>query len=401
MGSALARAMGLVVLAAVAGTGGFLWHCRLAEARLQRELDAQRDLITATIDDVLDEIWVFTGSEAAREKLVDRMMARTESMLSLRPEDAGLLEAKARLLRAQGYLYEDQSDSGAVLRACMGAMAIYDRLSEERGDDVEFVRAHAESVVRAGNAVDFSGSRSVNHDKIVSYYQRALDLQLAALARWPDHLGLQDDICWSYARLVDFSTYDHQWGVLMRQVEAAERLHVQQPGRLLSLFAMQDAHWRVGVFLMQPGSMRDAARAREHLFKAVEIARGLVRAQPDRGGFVSARGLAIKSLMELYREEGNTAELEALATELEGTLADPASPSLQRKDVQYHMIRSCNELVLTYQMLGRHEDARAAAERLLRMSSDDTLVIVPRARHDLDRAVERIAAMRVMRPQQE
>ncbi len=391
----------VLVAGAGAGVAGFLWHCRQAEARFQRELDAQRDLITATIDDVLDEIWVFTGSEAARRTLVDRMLARTESMLALRPEDAGLLEAKARLLRAMGYLYEDQSDAGALARACQGAMEIYDRLSAERGGDVEFVRAHAESVVRVGNAVDFAGPRSVHHDRIRSYYQRALDLQLGAQSSWPDHPGLQDDICWSYARLIDFVPYDHQWGVLMRQVACAERLCAQEPGRLLSLLALQDAHWRVGVFLSQPGSMRDAARAREHLLKALEIARGLVRAQPDRGGFVSARGLAIKSLMELHRAEGNTAELEALATELEGTLADPASPSLQRKDVQYHMIRSCNELVLTYQMLGRHEDARAAAERLLRMSSDDTLVIVPRARHDLDRAVERIAAMRVMRPQQE
>lgn len=341
VGGFAARHPGAVVAAvlALAGAAGFAGYARHADARLQRELDAQRDLITATIDDVLDEIWVFMGSAEARGRLASRMLDRTESMLALRPDDAGLLEAKARLLRAQGYLFEDQNDSGATLRACMEAMAIYDRLSAVRSGDVEFVRARAESVVRAGNAVDFAGPRSVNHDRIASYYQRALDLQLAALTRWPDHLGLQDDICWSYARLLDFATYDHQWGVLMRQVEAAERLHAQQPGRLLSLFAMQDAHWRVGAYLLRPGSMRDTTRAREHLLMALEIARGLVRAQPDRAGFVSARGMAIRSLMEVYREEGNAAELEALAAELEGALPDPLSSGLQRKDVQHHPIR--------------------------------------------------------------
>ncbi|TVQ75084.1 MAG: serine/threonine protein kinase, partial [Phycisphaeraceae bacterium] len=212
-------------------------RAEIANARLEREIIAQRDMIITTIDEVLDEIWVFIGSEDAREKLVQGLLLRTEALLSKHPDDHDLLETKARLYRALGYIHLDRSDHDAMKAVCLKAREIYDRLAPARSHDVEFVRAHAESIVRVGNAYNQRGTYAP--DDFLAYYELALQMQLDALERFPGHIGLRDDIYWSYTRLADSFI---QYATPERseyKLNHARQLFADSPDRLLSKYALQ------------------------------------------------------------------------------------------------------------------------------------------------------------------
>ena len=161
-------------LVAVIAVGGFAVYAQTLNVQMASELAAQRQLIIDTIDDAIDEIWVFMGSELARENLISRLLGRTEELLRRHPNDTELLEIKARLLKALGHLYEDTSDTASMLRVSRDSLEIYDRLALLRSGDVEFVRSHAEAYIRVANSLHRNRMASENFDLIWSHEHKAM-----------------------------------------------------------------------------------------------------------------------------------------------------------------------------------------------------------------------------------
>lgn len=383
-----------LVLLAIVGAAGY---AELARARLAREVAAQRDLIIATIDDVLDEVWVFIGSEAAREKLIARLLERTDELLRLVPEDTELLQVRARLLRALDYLATDRGRSGEAMRASREALAIYERLAPERRADVEFIRAHAEAIVRVGVAV------ASNHPGIESaagakaHFERALEMQREALARHPAHVGLRDDLCWSALRMLSYVKGEERVRRIQECIATAESLLADTPDRDLSKFIVCSAHMHAGMHFMriEPPS---AAAARRHMTEALRLSRELVRSQPQRGGFVKEHLAILASLVNLNllaprasiesggtrQHEAGNAGAEEVLEELERHLRALDTVQWNRGDLQEVASGALGLLARAHARAGRDAQARDTVRWVQTIANDPAISWTPRGRAMLE-----------------
>lgn len=358
----------LVALAAILAFGV---RAEIANTRLENELAAQREMIITTIDEILDDIWVFVGTESARKKLVHGLLGRTESLLEKHPNDTDLLETKARLLRALGFLYLDTGDPEAMQRVCFEAREIYDRIAPYRKKDVEFIRAHAESIVRVGNS--YNQLRSRNSAEITPFYEEALHMQLKALQRHPGHIGLRDDIYWSYTRLADNSDASRTYERAAHKLNHARKLFEDSPDRPLSKYAYQDANIRYARALKRSDDPARQRQAVQHYETALQLGRELLEIQPDRGGFVYGHGFALWSSLIYHRRQQNTDPIPDLCSELETLLSRVLQMNIHRFDTQTFVAFAFRELAFTYQWLDRMEEALATAARFRDIANDPTI----------------------------
>ena len=360
-----------LVLVALGAIVAFGVRAEIANTRLENELAAQREMLITTIDDILDEIWVFLGSEEAREKLVQGLLLRTDALLTKHPDDHDLLETKARLLRALGYLHLDRSNHDAMKAVCLEAREIYDRLAPARSHDVEFIRAHAESIIRVGNAYNQHGTYPP--DDFLSYYEQALQMQLDALERFPGHIGLRDDIYWSYTRLADSFSQHATPERSEYKLNHARQLFADSPDRLLSKYALQHAHAQHATTLSRSGNPEDFPLATEYFTRALQLARELIAKQPDRSAFVYALGSTLWTYIEACRKHEHLQHLPDLCAELESALPRVLQASHQRFDTQAYVAFAYRELALAYNALGDRARAMETAATLQQIANDPAI----------------------------
>lgn len=382
-------ALALVALAAILGATAF---AEAARRRLAREVEAQRALIGGTIDDVVDEIWVFMGSEEARAKLLGRFLARTQALLDLDPDDAELLETKARLLRALGYFHGDRSEHVEMARVHREALEIYERLAPDRAGDVEFIRAHAEACVRMGDALAEGVDRGPEPPGDVgTHWSRALEMQREALRRHPDHIGLRDDYLWSLLRMLSFESGEARTRQALAAVEFAEALLADQPTRELSKLALCTAHQHAGTWIASTSTPQAAAETHKHFRAALELAHELIHSQPHRGAYLRAHlysltMLTTGDLLDLSSPD----ELAALIDEQERALRGLDPERWSRVDVQETAVGALGALASAYARTGRDAEARETFRWLESVAGDPAITWTPRGRDALEHTLKKV-----------
>ena len=375
-----------VVVAAGVGLGV---SDRVARERLEREVSEQRALILATIDDVLDEVWVFVGTEGARERMVEGLMGRTEALLARRPEDPGLLRAKARLLIQRGHVLNDLTRFEEQEAACREAVGIYERLTRAGPASVELAREHAEAVVRVGDSMrlrdDNEGSEA--------WFRKAHAMLEVTLAAWPGHLGVRDDLYWSRDRLMWFMPFERRAPGLLEGLAQAEALLGDDPTRVLSRYAVQNAHYRLGHWYCT-AKARDLDLARSHLGQAEAMGRALAALQPGRHAF---EHMHLESLRMLVRCEDLAGNPEAARRWM-----DQARREVGMMEARAHGSWSVLNAVLAthvdlgwrYRRLGELDLARWHAERAAWLCDHSRMRGIPRHAAELEK--QRAWAQRIL-----
>lgn len=377
-------ALSLVAIAAIVG---FAVYAQTVSVQMAREIAAQRQLITNTIDDVIDEIWVFMGSEDAREKLVGRLFERTEQLLTRHPSDSELLEIKARLLRSLGYFYEDRSDTDAMLRVSREAFEIYTLLAPIKSADVEFLRAHAEANVRIANALHRSGRGYTDRDVIWYHEHEAVRLLRDALYLHPGHIGVRDDLYWCLDRISFLLPINNSRMLLVEECFAlAEGLAADSPDRILSRYALANAYNRKCDFLINSGSNYDDAIL--HSQESIRLFREIVRIQPNRGAFVANYANALANMLTVCRAQSNWEMAHATIAEADTLMLGLDPEQLNRSIMQFNIARLLRELALVNKNMGREAEAGLVYTKLISLSKDPAIKWSPQGRRTVEEAIQ-------------
>lgn len=84
------------------------------------------------------------------------------------------------------------------------------------------------------------------------------------------------------------------------------------------------------------------------------------------------------------------------AFEIAEALHADSPDRMNRADMQLVAVGAIGDLAMTYQFLGRHDDAHAAAQRLIDLARDAAIAWVPQGRAELDRVTARVRAAGLM-----
>ncbi len=255
----------------------------LSRSRLAREVQDQRELIASLIGETLDRLSVLSGTAESRAAMVDLLMERVQRQSTADPDNRDVRSALARLLRERGDLRYVNGNIADALEEFDRSASLYQALHRQQPSDIELGRRYAESVVRMGDMqrVLFEG------DKFLSTYDVAMGIQMRLLEMDPSHPGLRDDLCWSYERLRLRYEVPERWpeleAWLIERLHLAEALLIDTPGRILSVYNLSSAHYRLANVYRQIGDMAACAM---HTRAAMDLAEQLVHLQPDRSAFV-------------------------------------------------------------------------------------------------------------------
>ena len=254
-----------------------------SRSRLAHEVQDQRELIASLIVETLDRLSVLSGTAESRAAMVELLMERVQRLLPADPDNHDLQAALARLLRERGDLSYHDGDLADAMGEFGRSMALYEALHRRDPRDIELGRRYAESVVRMGDMqrVLFEGQ------EYLATYDAAMLIQRRLLEMDPSHPGVRDDLCWSYERLRLRYESSHLWpemeAWLIERLHLAEALLIDTPGRVLSVYNLSSAHYRLANLYRQT---RDVASCALHTRAAMELAEQLVHLQPDRSAFV-------------------------------------------------------------------------------------------------------------------
>jgi tetratricopeptide (TPR) repeat protein len=334
---------------------GWIVTAQRANQRLEAELDAQTELISGMMDDVLSRVSVLLGAEAARVSLVEQLLSRVDHLLDSRPDDETLLRMKAKLLMRLGHSGIHGSDPEQAARLNQQALDIYAGLAERRIQDIPFLREHAQAFIHVGDCSLSTGE----HEEAATHYRHALTLQMDAHREHGTDVGLRDDLTWSYDRLYPFTDGDERRAHLAARLALAEALVDEDRIRSLSLFTLLQAHARYAVHFQYAEEDRDLAISLEHAHRAAEFADELVALEPRRSAYLRARVESRIRIAELNVLLEEAAPAKRASREAERLLDDIPT-------AEFMMFRTRHYAVLTrlYHLLGLQDDARACALKM-------------------------------------
>lgn len=270
---AAAVAVGLAVIALLAGIATTAWQARRAEAqrlRAERRFADVRKLANTVLFDVHDAVVPLPGSTGVRELLVKSGL---EYLDSLSHETAGDPGLQVELGRAYKRVGDVQGGTFAAnLGDMTGALASYRKavdLLEAAGPAnaagqealADTLRALSSAEVQAGDAE--AGRR---------HAERAVELSRHAAARGPDQPKARHEVALSLFAL-GFAAYHHgdletSEAALREETTLLEALHAESPDDLRLTLNLAGGHW----------SLAGTLWGRDLLDKAVqhyERARGL------------------------------------------------------------------------------------------------------------------------------
>lgn len=300
----------LVILA-----GLLTMRVAMTNQNLDRLVRSQSDLIAQTTGIVTSQLSAYTGTTETRAALIDGLLRSAQALKADHPEDPSIDIAIAQLLGASGDLaYE----TGELKRAREIREDVARRAAElaARGAlDVDRTRWYAESVVKCGDMElherDFLGA--------LQRYEEALAIQHRATAVEPAHLGLLDDISWSWDRIGAvhhlFEGMSERYAEKVgKRLETARHLYALDPSRMLSVYNLADAEVNAHRLFTEQGR-HDEPEAHAHLQRATALAERLVAAEPARVAFVALllNCLLAESAVALQRDDFETAHAKANA----------------------------------------------------------------------------------------
>jgi len=293
----------LVIISAVASLSAVA-AVVISRDRLSQQINAQQAELAHMLDTVLDALHPLVGATDARRALAESLLARTEALIAMEPDDAKLQSARARLVAALGDVAMESGDLARARLLRTEAMQAFERLSLRHPEDPSLARRHAQALVLMGD-IDYElGAR----DAARAPYRRAFEILLAARERHPDHIGLVDDLSWAHDRLWTEEELradpERVLAIVQARLDLAKDLVARSPDRSLSVYSLMEAHRRKAI---AHATLSRTAEAFTHFREAVTLGQELVAREPRRFHFRMHLGHTLCLAARCARSLGDSA----------------------------------------------------------------------------------------------
>ncbi|MFG0256734.1 MAG: protein kinase, partial [Phycisphaerales bacterium JB043] len=298
-----------VTTALAAGSAGLVTflgaRLLVTNAELEQQITGQSELIAETTSIVSGNLSVMAGTADARRPLVDDLLDRAAALKRSGVQNPSLDMAIAQLLGAQGDLALQDGEFDEAMRLHQRALEVVESIANFGQLSIDDQRWRAEALVKIG---DVHANRR-EHEAAMEFYERAHALQEDLMAAMPaDHIGLLDDICWSYDRQSIQINALHGPGpqysaLVQRRHQLAERLYQLSPHRTLSVYNLAKAEYNLRDLALRQG---DEATARSHLARAVSLTAGLVKLEPGRTAFEDLYAVCLCQDVTFALRDGRT-----------------------------------------------------------------------------------------------
>ena len=290
--------LAVVALTAVVGGGAAVAH---KSSRLSQANQAQKEILKDTLDGLVRILGRYPGTRAERVALADRMEAHLATLMVLNPQDKELrvLAARVEIERANIAITDGRFEDAEPL-ARHAAVVMAENINPATAG-VEEVRQLAHAIIVWGDSLHHLGHR----EKARAQHERAMGIHECAKTRFPNHIGLLDDLSWSYDRLGNWfrpvpDEYAEQeaWGT--ERLVLAYRLLALDPERTLSKYNLAMAHNRLAAVYER----QDPARSMEHIVATISTLETLLADDPGRAGYIHVLAGGHRHASRLWRERG-------------------------------------------------------------------------------------------------
>ena len=272
--------LAVVALAAVVGGGAAVAH---KSSRLSQANQAQKEILKDTLDGLVRILGRYPGTRAERVALADQMESQLRMLMALSPRDHELRVLAGRVDLERANIAMSEAAFHVAEPLARSAAGVIDRYTDPRTADTKDLRILAHALIIWGDSLYHTGAA----DQARVQHERAMAIHEQGLRRDPTHVGLLDDLCWSYDRLGNWSGSEvahrdgsEAWGATRLQL--AQRLLDLDPDRVLSQYNLAVAHARLAALY----EVHDPGRALEHGGRAIATLEALVADDPGRVGFV-------------------------------------------------------------------------------------------------------------------
>jgi hypothetical protein len=332
-----------------------------AQSRTLREqartLEMQKQLLTDTLDGSVVVLGRYAGTIEQRSELAEQLEAQLEMLLAA--------TERARITLARGQL-----DAARALAS--GAAATMRR-------EIDPVTASERAVRQLGLAAVVHGDCLAAlraYDRAEREYAWALDLHLAARERFPKHVGLLDDLCWSLDRFSqpldrglpgDAASRVPYARWAQERLDLAHELLALDPSRYLSRFNLAVASLKLGK--IHAGF--DDASAEPLLEAACHALEALCREDPGRTAPHAHLSATWRELAELYERRADDASaLDAFERSVASLIDAVSSQPNSDAALLLHLRRRATHLADRYAALGRTADHEALLAQLERVAPE-------------------------------
>lgn len=298
----VATVLAVVALVSVAGAVVVVGH---KSAQLADANHAQKEILKDTLDGLVRILGRYPGTRDERVALADRMEAHLATLMVLNPQDKGLrvLAARVGVERANIAIQDGVFDRAEVI--ARQATRTLEGTIDPGTASIDDLRVLAHAIVILGDSLHQLG----RPEEARGHHERAMAIHERGVVRFPDHIGLLDDLSWSYDRLgkwfrpvPDAYADQEAWGA--ERLELAYRLLALDPERTLSKYNLALAHHR----LASVYERQDPARSMEHVVPAISMLEELLADDPGRAGYIHNLAGAYRHASRLWRERGQTHE---------------------------------------------------------------------------------------------
>ncbi len=333
---------------------------------IERERRVARDSIVQLLDNSLEHIRHLNGTRETRRDIATSLIGQTERLLQFRPNDVDLMDCKARLLDELGDIAHAERSTSEVGRIRDEVLSIRRRLAEMTPPTVERRRRLAEAIIKRGDYLQHADGSPAG----LAHYEEAFAIHEDLRAAYPNHVGVLDDLCWSYERL---SYVYEDLGELAKAKEFRERrlalsrtlLTISQD-RALSHYNMAWAHAR----MVRDDSDPDEVLSATYL--ALGHGREAVQREPDRLAFRVTLQHLLRARAEAVYSHYGIAAARPLLSELIVEADTLAGSNPQDVGLSNQMVYSRNfAATMLLDGLRPAEAARLAGQALSLANLDD------------------------------
>ena len=321
-----ATLLAVVAIAAIAGGAGAAAHhsAQLALANeaqqetlahLARVNESQKAMLKDTLDGLVRILGRYPGTRQERLAMAESMEGHLSALMGQNPADVELrvLMARVGVERANIAISAgDFATAESIARRAAGMMA---SAIDPAAAPVDDLRVLAHAIIVWGDSLHHLGRA----DEARTQHERARAIHELGVTRFPDHIGLLDDLSWSYDRLgqwrqVSAEGLPQQHDHGMARLALARRLLAIDPNRTLSQYNLAIANQRMA----QLYQTHDPAASMRYGAVAAEILEGLLAKDPSRTGYVTNLAICHRMLARVLRSGG---DLDRASVHLERAMA--------------------------------------------------------------------------------
>lgn len=365
-----ASAIALTSMIAVIIAVGVAIERSTAHAGTLREqaqtLAMQKVLLTKTLDGTVVVLGRYSGTITERAELAQQIETQLEATLALSPADRDL-----RVLLARAWT--EQAQIALAMGEPHRALVLATRASDTMRREVDPATADVRTIRQLGLAVIVRGDCLHSLREAPSAreeYRWALDLHRGALSRFPQHIGLMDDLSWSLDRfsqplrvpLPDGESARAPFAASARKrLALAEEMLELDESRFLSRFNLAVAHLKLGRIY---AGLEDLV-AENYMHSAREALEALCLEDPGRTALHLYLASTWSVLSEIHdRRDEDKPALDALALSIDALFDAVGSQPQTDATLAAHLRARAIYLAEQYARYGREIDSNELLKRV-------------------------------------